>query len=166
MDISVEYIKMCEKAGELQSQFFDKKVIPKDELFFIKAKGETVTFHDKDRIMYPSEEDDRLWFIEDTGANRLPIPFTKLTDDDFFYSYLDKESELNFIWLPRQDQLQEMVKPDNVNSYWLVHKMNEFVDIENAGELTGNPSMEQLWLSFVMREYKKKWNGATWIKGG
>ena len=69
----------------------------------------------------------------------------------------------NAIWLPRQDQLQEMVEPKEYNSYRFVRKLNEFVDKYNAGELTGNPSMEQLWLAFVMKEkYSKTWNGTDW----
>lgn len=69
------------------------------------------------------------------------------------------------IFLPRQDQLQEMVKPNKYNSYWLVQKMYEFVNEKNAGELTGNPSCEQLWLAFVMHEkYGKTWDGEEWVK--
>lgn len=71
----------------------------------------------------------------------------------------------NSIWLPRQDQLQGMVKIKNVDSQikliiyfyvWLKH----FSKINPEKE---KYSMEQLWLAFVMYEkYQKHWNGTTW----
>ena len=66
-------------------------------------------------------------------------------------------------WLPRQDQLQEMII-----SFGHGH--------QNSGILIGvssfsykyrydNGSMEQLWLAFVMKEkYQKTWNGKEWVK--
>jgi len=163
MDTSKEYIEMCEKAGEIQTPFFDKKVLPKEYVFFIKEKGKTIVFYDEDRVMYQDEGIKGPWFIEDTGVNNLPIPFTKFADNDFFYSYLDKESGLNFIWLPRQDQLQEMVK----DNYDCVYDMNldftmwwQQISIAHKKEM----SLEQLWLGFMMQEkYKKIWDGKNWI---
>ena len=50
------------------------------------------------------------------------------------------------VWLPRQDQLQEMVEKDNFS--------------------VKATSMEQLWLAFVMKEkYNKQWNGEGWVDG-
>ena len=71
-------------------------------------------------------------------------------------------------WLPRQDQLQEMMldekEPDLDFWYW-----NEIMG-EWAND--GFPilyykikiaSMEQLWLAFVMKEkYNKVWDGELW----
>ena len=74
-----------------------------------------------------------------------------------------------FIWLPRQDQLQEMVDPHS--------------SLAAFGELLGGiftlpvgqwvrksyyqrfASMEQLWLAFVMKElHGKVWTGEKWEK--
>ncbi len=67
-----------------------------------------------------------------------------------------------YIWLPRQDQLQEIVDYDN-NPYVLNSEFMDFINVEN--EIMCAPrepimnSMEQLWLAFVMKEkYNKKWN--------
>jgi hypothetical protein len=74
------------------------------------------------------------------------------------------------IWLPRQDQLQEMVafERDDMGytdiTFWLLHKFWDFVEehkpIHHKGETR---SMEQLWLAFVYKEkYNKAWNGEQW----
>ena len=73
---------------------------------------------------------------------------------------------LRIVWLPRQDQLQEMLK--EVNQYydtWVV-KLKRFYDFAFAIKADSNTpdTMEQLWLAFVMNErYSKVWNGEEWI---
>lgn len=65
------------------------------------------------------------------------------------------------IWLPRQDQLQEMIS----YSIWSekLYRFYDWLQKENySGDwLTGcnkYHSMEQLWLAFVMKErYSKQW---------
>lgn len=67
------------------------------------------------------------------------------------------------IWLPRQDQLQEIVfdktllsKPANMLQYCL-----DFIN-QNYQRFF---SMESLWLAFVMKEkYGKTWDGKEWKK--
>ena len=69
------------------------------------------------------------------------------------------------IWLPRQDQLQEMlIEPKITGDYHPIWKLAvgvaKFVDSEFQAD-----SMEQLWLAFVMKEkYNKVWNGEDWGK--
>ena len=71
-------------------------------------------------------------------------------------------------WLPRQDQLQEMVTVShevdyNNSMYPILEKLWEF---SCTLYLMKNPptSMEQLWLAFVMKSlYSKTWNGSEWI---
>lgn len=69
------------------------------------------------------------------------------------------------VWLPRQDQLQEMVggyHEDEHQHVSLLHNFDTFLDFLSVP----NPyhSMEQLWLGFVMHEkYKKHWNGEDWV---
>lgn len=62
------------------------------------------------------------------------------------------------IWLPRQDQLQEMVGYQIPSGTQL--------QLFFAFTLTQKRiSMEQLWLAFVMKEkYGKVWNGEEWVK--
>ena len=72
-------------------------------------------------------------------------------------------------WLPRQDQLQEMLGLDN---HSLMMKFCRFYNF-NLGYNSADhniifincQSMEILWLLFVMEEkYNKQWDGDKWIE--
>ncbi|HDD43830.1 MAG TPA: hypothetical protein ENG63_03080 [Candidatus Desulfofervidus auxilii] len=73
------------------------------------------------------------------------------------------------IWLPRQDQLQEMLKPNNY--FWNTMAMeNVLKEMREAyGILLESPyfdSGEQFWLAYVMwKKYKKIWSDSDkqWI---
>lgn len=70
------------------------------------------------------------------------------------------------IWLPRQDQLQEMITPDlygweSIDSKDRLDFFYGYIDGQGDPEY----SMEELWLAFVMKEkYGKSWNGEDWIE--
>lgn len=68
------------------------------------------------------------------------------------------------IWLPRQDQLQEMIFHEKVLKipYAMAQALVKYCAY-NAVEPFN--SSEQLWLAFVMNEkYKKTYNGNEWIE--
>ena len=69
------------------------------------------------------------------------------------------------VWLPLQDQLQEMV--ENVSSsYELLNCFYKFVNPLEDVYTRQFTSMEQLWLAFVMKEkYGKTWDGEEWVNG-
>lgn len=71
----------------------------------------------------------------------------------------------NCIWLPRQDQLQNMAW-ESLGTY-CSNKMNSLTwgiwDFYNS--IDDLDSMEQLWLAFVMKKkFNKVWTGGEWIK--
>ncbi len=114
------YIKMCEKAKEIQAlrDFSKELYIQVGDYFF--GGNETLCMGS--------------WGIED----------------------------VNGIWLPRQDQLQEMVmgKVDGIPTLmlWVVTDFAKFCMHQKI------TSMEQLWLAFVMSEkYNKTWDGKQWV---
>ena len=133
MDTSKEYIKMCERAGEIQ------KLVP------VNLQGHHYRWDNHIHIL---EGEYYYWKIE--------------------IHEIDKEK----IWLPRQDQLQEMVgKYEScVISFFDYLKNNTggwrdgsdgFADPDIYEKFT---SMEQLWLAFVMKEkFNKTWNGKDWL---
>ena len=82
-------------------------------------------------------------------------------------SLLDsKERYTHWVWLPRQDQLQEMITGDEYlyrtefdnSSVALIETITELARREDNGK-----SFEMLWLMLVMeRKFKKFWSGSMW----
>ena len=77
---------------------------------------------------------------------------------------------INSVWLPRQDQLQDMVEvvgaPNPPGAWTLNSVFTAFLNIKNTYSPIekSKMSMEQLWLAFVMSEkFNKKWDGKEWI---
>ena len=158
MDTSETYIKMCD-CPEIQGSVW----IPKE--------GDIVCYSRK-----PDEIDNF------TPKYSLPHIYTY---DDFTFKkddYGAQNSCGSLIWLPRQDQLQEMVWAAYVTKRpglrFVIHKKEPFNGIlmdvfwkfscscVNA-VLTPDDykwSMEQLWLAFDMKElHNKTWDGEKWI---
>lgn len=73
------------------------------------------------------------------------------------------------VWLPRQDQLQEMIGAQTPEK--LLWELNcQIDDCKNdyTGELSNYyrqfTSMEQLWLAVVMKlKFNKTWTGEDWV---
>jgi hypothetical protein len=127
MDNTELYIKMCDKAVEIQDQQPEMGLAPlNNEKVFLGLNG------------------------------------------NYWIGAMDwVEQQIYYIWLPKQDQLQNMI--DNLfyttkNNTGLIN-MVIGIDYWARMEKDIYLSMEQLWLAFMMREmYKKKWNGENWIK--
>ena len=132
MDTSESYIKMCEKAEEIQ-EYALPLLVNKEPFYksiFICSVCRTET------------------------GNCIAHPD------------LDKREHIS-IWLPRQDQLQEMLSfpaGSFKDNFW-----SALADFTEWGYrekwLDWIPlSMEQLWLAFVMRQlHSRVWNGGEWI---
>ena len=130
MDVSPEYIKMCEKAKEIQAL----RVLANGdyEVRLKYGKGQVEVHHHREITAHYRPE--------------------------------------NHLWLPRQDQLQEMVGGFNQPRIdwleWLKHIYNHWSygnPFDNANRFT---SFEQEWLAFVMYEcYREIWNGKDWVSG-
>ncbi len=126
MDTSETYVKMCEKAGEIQ-QNWDRQ------------KGD--------------------WYTDPFWNN------TKQKDDWNIYVLESNEQYLfqpRFTWLPRQDQLQEMMK-----TFWDCTNENlrdGFIDFMHEKPLDWEMwTNEELWLALVMEvKFNKIWNGEDW----
>ena len=78
------------------------------------------------------------------------------------------EERDEFIWLPRQDQIQEMMNklPRCSCMVCLTIHLNEFLNNHLEGLYERNiDTMEQLWLAFYMSEkHQKFWDGEKWVK--
>lgn len=132
MDISKEYIEMCEKAHEIQQ---NRDFQNGDFMFIFKTNNNYVTLG----VGIYSECDDGYYSIEDT---------------------------INTVWLPRQDQLQEIL--DKTDSYsftiglgclWDDGVGYSKSDEEEMTYYEGFNSFEKKWLAYVMKEkFNKVWN--------
>ena len=141
MDTSEKYIKMCEKAEEIQKMRLDKW----EEGDYVFDKG-----YDDVRLVFQNAK----WLM---GYG------------------------IYMVWLPRQDQLQEMIwlrvpsKKPRTLLIWLLNSVVFPEDPPTNKNIADNEnkyweqfdSMEQLWLAFVMKEkFNKIWDDkkGEWVK--
>ena len=111
--------------------------------------------------MRPLSCDDVLWNETHGFRNKVldlnPAPFYQV----------DSRDEI-IIWLPRQDQLQDMVCRDFWGQLQPVNKVTALLQYFywwlDESPLPEMGSLEQLWLAFAMdKKYHKEWDGNDWI---
>ena len=149
MDTSKEYIKMCEEAEEIQIYGRDN---------FLKLRPVFVFDILLDRvslaIWVPQAMQEKL----NCGGDEVIVSIEQNRDKGV---YLEKQPG-EVIWLPRQDQLQEML---DCETYELLDMCSESDGIMWQALHDYASSMEQLWLAFVMKEkYNKTWDKDKWLK--
>ena len=82
----------------------------------------------------------------------------------------------HWIWIPRQDQLQEMAYDGKIKSFpvlqwsfylFLLERNEDWRNIRKRGDDEKKySSFEKVWLSYLMRhKFNKTWNGEDWING-
>ncbi len=119
------------------------------------------------------QDESRWWILGDCYAENIGEWYTSIF---IGYEYCPVASDgrpmINWVWLPRQDQLQVVSPADT--SVALIDFFDTFLfehayDYDEAqGQFIPKPewmamSMEQLWLAFVMSEkFNKEWDGTTW----
>jgi len=142
MDTTEKYIKMCEKAEEIQGLLDEEE--DGNYLYVKKTQSIKITGHP--------------WFywLENYG-NGNPcqqwVSYYWESDSPDYYGQ-------DVVWLPRQDQLQEMIAKPKYNLAKL-RAITHF--IMNEYGISIDWSMEQLWLAFVMKErWNKVWDGEKW----
>jgi len=71
---------------------------------------------------------------------------------------------INAVWLPKQDQLQEMVIEKYATPWDLTIAFSNVLMGDKTSYFDNFDSMEKLWLAFVLLEkYKKKWKDGAWV---
>jgi len=170
MDESEQYVKMCEKAVEIQKLWLDH-----DTQGDYAVPTKTID----DYQGWWTLEANQVYIVGNDGEHDVDIE----DEEDI--------KEGGFVWLPRQDQLQEMVCGnldeclDALHEFalyqcfepalWEDCREDFFKNSDNSflasphvcivkDEIKKFTSMEQLWLGLVMKEkYHKKWDGENWI---
>ena len=146
MDTSEKYILMCEKAEEVQKEWEPEA----------------------------GDWTNRGIF---TGCCSMLTHSSVATMEDLGYEIVDFKIVKHYyrkndlFWLPRQDQLQEMVKYDNPIPEGILDALSsatrQHMDSPMEDAFCQFNSMEQLWLAFVMHEkYQKQWDEerGEWVK--
>ena len=125
---------------------------------------------DCEEIQGESEYDDRDFFVH-TGNTELANELS-YHSSEYMKSMNDLHRDREYIWLPRQDQIQEMFElpPIGDERFQVItplgfaYKLYDFAEeIRNPNKKYPYGSMEQLWLAFYMHEkHNKRWDGITW----
>jgi len=107
---------------------------------------------DGDYAWHPNEGDDYMGYWEFPTE----IAIVKVTESK------SAQWWLHWLWLPRQDELQEIYHGGCLIVAGLLQLIWEFMR-HNIKYVDSFTSMEQLWLAFVMKErWNKVWNGEKW----
>ena len=151
--ITKKYIKMCEKAKEIQKAWKPKVGDYVWRKYTVFGEEIDKQFWDKDKmeeiiiLTYASEIEGYFHATKD-GQTRI------------FESHNEAHKK-TCVYLPTQEQLQEMIDLNGWHNilvaiiYWY-----QEADIENIS------SLNELWIAFVMHEkYNKIWTGKDWVKG-
>jgi len=148
MDATNRYAMMCQQAEEIQSLWRPKQC---------------------DFIINFTDLEEGLSFCR--SAESVIQVVNMYYDEQDGDNYLQECEDLKeqALWLPRQDQLQKIIEPDNANVHSVMLKVMETQYHDSSKKtLVSAPelfySMEQLWLAYIMREkYNKVWNEEEWV---
>lgn len=165
MDTSKEYIAMCREAKEIQEAF-------KNEKYRVSGQGH--------QIAWRYREEDRYYFeILERRMDINPREWILFYPGEGFGSHTPekyRKFEGEWLWLPRQDQLQEMIFSMNNGKQLGVIFMDMIVHLNfenevescsikfNQGMIFQYKSIEMCLLVILMYLLGKRWNGETWVK--
>jgi len=155
MDTTLKYIKMCEKVGEIQKEW-----IPQVGDYIWRKY--TVFGDVIDRTIWPEDKMYEVIILTYASSADGYFHAVKSGTNDGENRIFETHNELHkatCIFIPRQDQLQEMLYPKgNQRVTSLVCSSYDFITSE-LWEPEMFDSMEKFWLAFVMKEkYGKVWD--------
>jgi hypothetical protein len=167
MDTSKEYIEMCGRAVEIQIEW---KVVEGD--FFVSPDGVKIVGMDYFKAEKIGDRRVRFYVFPKNKCISVEQIDDRFPNDIYFIlgegEYI-AEIIHNAIWLPRQDQLQEMITVYDTMDDNKDEQLSSFYEFCFSGywadeyHKRNRMSYEQLWLAFVMnKKYNKKWNGKNW----
>lgn len=179
MDETQQYVAMCEKATEIRNRWKPKV----GDWFLNDYRGTTAFDKETEGKLWGNEA--KKWEMIQCLTSGLSVK-DYITVSDLEGSHIYNMEEFfkhRHVWLPRQDQLQDMLKEEirhnhrNTLAYVKVKAPEGFIDLcleytfhnfvdeeEQYFDYVAFNSIEQFWLVFVMsKKYKKRWNGSDWI---
>jgi len=100
-------------------------------------------------------------FFVSMSSDRTSACLSLVSELEKKVSYL---KTIKAVWLPRQDQLQEMVIEKYATPWDLAIAFSNVLMADNASYFDAFDSMEKLWLAFIMLEkHRKKWKDEEWV---
>lgn len=169
----LNYIKMCHKATEIQIRKFEDNSFMGMDIVAIHAQlkepekypkyvvGEyNVNYVDKWHRLSDKNAEYKLRGFE-CGVWTVP-----LLKEHYFYGSPEVKILYEYIWLPTQKQMQEMLI-DTLNNFRHISYL--FTTWLNSEQWQTHQSIlmsfEELWLAFIMlKKYNKIWNGKQWTE--
>jgi len=172
MDTTEEYRAMCEKAEEIERLWTARK----GDFIWVKEGDYVDCYNEKEGCIYTVfESEGSLYFDSGISCGRS----TDYNEEGYFAELSEVPTA---VWLPRQDQLQQIAFEDSKQKYPtyeggkiaryinLLSDFNDYISffhsqaILNQGYIRIETlTIEQLWLMFVMnRIYHKSWDGEKW----
>lgn len=150
MDLSEEYIEMCNKATEIQDTYRQNFDFNLEQSYFYDNETKEIV----------------LIGVKMIGKFKYYLA----NRDNFVGQEIDSLDNSNYFWLPRQDQLQEVLFKDVKNcNIFLGRVLNLQVYLETFYDNTEESdttidSFEKLLLSLLMKQdYNKIWKDNNWI---
>ncbi len=100
------------------------------------------------------------FFVSMSSGQTSPC-LTVVSELEKKVSYL---KTIKAVWLPRQDQLQEIVIENYATPWDLAVAFSNVLMADNTSYFDNFDSMEKLWLAFIMLEkHRKKWKDGEWV---
>lgn len=175
MDTKKEFVKMMSENRDILHLWNAKA----GDFIWVNEEDYVDCYDEKEGCVYVVFECEKENLCFDSG-----IMCGRSTDYAVIPYSVDLREVPTAVWLPGQDQLQEMafehlkqrypnynkdvkVIGDNYGILNLLNGFNNFMyDFERVESSKGQlNSMEQLWLAFLMWvKFKKRWNGKEWVK--
>ncbi|TET47498.1 hypothetical protein E3J62_01320 [candidate division TA06 bacterium] len=141
MDTSQKYLRMCEKAEEMRKLWNPET----GDLTGLKVGSDGV---DLCLLVLKNEKCDFVPYREAGEFREV--------------HRAELKTEERIVWIPRQDQLQNLVVNNPIDG---TKELHSFVTTDGPDYARKFDSFEKLWLAFVMkRKYRKLWNTVRWIE--
>jgi hypothetical protein len=100
-------------------------------------------------------------FFVSMSSGRTSACLSLVSELEKKVSYL---KTIKAVWLPRQDQLQEMLIEKYATPWDLAIAFSNVLMDDNTSYFDNFDSMEKLWLAFIMLEkYGEKWSNGKWV---
>jgi len=148
MDASNRYVMMCQKAGEIQQLWQPNQC---------------------DFIIHYDDLEEGVSFCRPAESLVQVVNMYYTKDDGDYYVQECEELKEQALWLPRQNQLQSIMEPNNERVHSLIRKVvdEHYHDFSKNSMAAAHElfySMEQLWLAYIMKEkFHKVWNEQEWV---